>query len=669
MVLLLGRCFAVLRPPSPEQSSTPLVSEIVASLVFRPLTRVALLMLLTFGCALAAVPQPAQVTDAVVRNAFRPGYTMLRGLLQIQVNRDGSSIETLETLVRIDTETGVKDYSEQSFEYNGALSNLEVLEAATIQSDGARIDVPIDRILTRDQLGEDASTLNTDGKVKVIVFPAVAVGSQLFLRLKTTQHTPEFAGHFLSTTYFNPHRRYESYKVELAHDPQIAIRIDAPGMTGGKVLATPPFPSGPGDDLVRYSFAYRQLQALPEEIGELDESDFAPGFAATSFASWEDLGRAYQARARPMAEVTDGIRAQALKIVGDATQTREKVRRLYHWVSRNIRYLGVYAGTGGYVPHAASDVLANRHGDCKDHVVLLEALLRAVGVESSPALVNSGAAFKLPRLASSTPLNHVITFVPELDLYLDSTSEFSPIGHLPEQVLDKPTVLTALGRLGRTRASNPDQDFARTRVWIALQSDGRMSGRSDTQTGGLYEVRSRYSQFKRSNREANDVANAVLARFGETGVGEYMNRDPRDLSRPWSVQSTFELDPVVNLPGPSAMTIPAGLTPGLIRFRAKYRPPPQRNFPFACRSVRETESIEIQIPAGVRITQVPSGVSFSSGPIRYQSAYRLRGRVLTATRDFVFRRSNSVCDAHDDRRWNEFLKVLQRDLRNQVFLR
>ncbi|NBW46267.1 MAG: DUF3857 domain-containing protein, partial [Betaproteobacteria bacterium] len=506
----------------------------------RQLTRIALgtvlgLTTLVTVSAAPATPNPtrtppAPAPDPLVRNAFRPTHTMLRGLLQVQVNRDGSSTEISETLVRIETEAGVKAYSEQSHEYNGSLSNLEVLEAATIQSDGSRIDVSPDRILTRDHLGEEAAVLNTDGKVKVVVFPAVAVGSQLLLRLKTTQHTPEFPGHFISASYFSPHSRYESYTVELSHDPQIAIRVDAPGMTGGKVSSSKDT-QGQSDNLVRYRYVFRQPQALPEELGELDDSDFAPGFSATSFASWEDLGRAYQARARPKAEVTDAIRTQALQIVGDATQTREKVRRLYHGVSRNIRYLGVYAGVGGYVPHAASDVLANRYGDCKDHVVLLEALLRAVGIESGPALVNSGLAFKLPRLASSTPLNHVISYIPALDLYLDSTSEFSPFGQLPEEVLGKPTVLAAQGSLGRTRAMNPEQDFARTRVWISLQPDGRMSGRSQTQTSGLYEVQSRYSQFKRSDRETSDVANAVLGRFGETGIGQYSHRDPRDLSQ------------------------------------------------------------------------------------------------------------------------------------------
>ncbi len=70
---------------------------------------------------------------------------------------------------------------------------------------------------------------------------------------------------------------------------------------------------------------------------------------------------------------------------------------LSDWVRKNIRYVAVYVGAGGVVPHSAQAVLDNRYGDCKDHVALLEALLKAVAIESSPALINAGNAYVLPR--------------------------------------------------------------------------------------------------------------------------------------------------------------------------------------------------------------------------------------------------------------------------------
>jgi hypothetical protein len=53
---------------------------------------------------------------------------------------------------------------------------------------------------------------------------------------------------------------------------------------------------------------------------------------------------------------------------------RSKVRALHHWVASNIRYIAVSIEDGGFVPRSAEQVLANLYGDCKDHVVLLEAL-------------------------------------------------------------------------------------------------------------------------------------------------------------------------------------------------------------------------------------------------------------------------------------------------------
>ena len=84
-----------------------------------------------------------------------------------------------------------------------------------------------------------------------------------------------------------------------------------------------------------------------------------------------------------MAAVTPAISALAKELTSGVTDDRAKVRKLYNWVSRNIRYVAVYVAEGGFVPHSAQSILDNRYGDCKDHVTLLEALLAAVGIEST----------------------------------------------------------------------------------------------------------------------------------------------------------------------------------------------------------------------------------------------------------------------------------------------
>jgi len=56
------------------------------------------------------------------------------------------------------------------------------------------------------------------------------------------------------------------------------------------------------------------------------------------------------------------------------------------------------------------------------------------------------------------PFDHVITYVPALKMFLDSTSSFTPMGSLPDGGQDKPVPLTATGTLARTPASSAEQD-------------------------------------------------------------------------------------------------------------------------------------------------------------------------------------------------------------------
>jgi transglutaminase-like putative cysteine protease len=51
------------------------------------------------------------------------------------------------------------------------------------------------------------------------------------------------------------------------------------------------------------------------------------------------------------AVATPEITALAQDLTKGATTEREKIKRLYHWVAQNIRYVGIYLGAGGVVPH------------------------------------------------------------------------------------------------------------------------------------------------------------------------------------------------------------------------------------------------------------------------------------------------------------------------------
>ncbi len=591
---------------------------------------------------------------------YKPSYTVVKSHTKYEVNRDASYTQYLEEQDRVDTPQGVSLLGERKITYNSTLEDVEVLEAYTIQPDGTRINVPLDKIRTQDEV-EDDGAIYSDSKSKVIIYPKLEVGSQVYYRAKSVQHTPEFPGHFFASYHFSPHVIYENLTMELVHDVGIEVGVNTKGMQGGKLQV----PSQP--HTVAYKFTFSQNKAYPSEAGRVDLPDFAPNFSASTFKTYADVGQAYQVRAKEKATVTPAIQKLANQLTANAKTNLDKVKVLHHWVAQNIRYLGIYVGAGGFVPHDAQSILDNRYGDCKDHVVILEALLAAVGIDSSPALINSGTAFLLPTLPTPGIFDHVITYVPSLNVFIDSTSRFAPIGTLPNGDLDKPVLLTATGALSRTPMTHPSKDRTEARIQMRLTRDGSIEGKSQAKMFGVFEVASRHSQFNYQNKDQANVVNNLLSRFQETGWGEIEKTEPTNYDKSWQVNSTFELDPVVNVPGPSAMAIPVGLAPGRMKYLADVVLPKDRKFPTFCSSTQHEEWIELAFPKDMKITRVPKDMAVAIGPLKYQSTYELKGQVLKIKRTYVSQRKQSLCGAEDDKWFSDFTHVLRRDLRQQVF--
>ena len=94
------------------------------------------------------------------------------------------------------------------------------------------------------------------------------------------------------------------------------------------------------------------------------------------------------------------------------TSEQEKATALLRFVQSQIRYMGIELGSSSFIPHAADTILARRFGDCKDKTVVLISLLRAVGIEAVPMLVNTARRQAITHvLPGATQFDHVITQV------------------------------------------------------------------------------------------------------------------------------------------------------------------------------------------------------------------------------------------------------------------
>ena len=279
-------------------------------------------------------------------------------------------------------------------------------------------------------------------------------------------------------------------------------------------------------------------------------------------------------------------------------------------MSREIRYVAIYLNDGGFIPHYADSIIRNRYGDCKDNNTLLIALLAAKGIEASSALVNAGDSYTLPRLVTLGTFNHMITYLPRWDMYVDATQEFAQFGVLDFSALDKPTLITALGKIGHTPKPNADQEKVVTRVDLKMGLDGRIQGTSHTNYFGTEDLEARADYEGAGTLHETKMVRTHLLRFRETGTGEFLPSDPYDLNNPFEVKTKFNLNPISNVPDHGAVRVPVGLSSGELHILTTRRAHEDFIPPYTCYSRTIEEHYFIEFPVNVKVTRVPQDITY-----------------------------------------------------------
>ena len=488
---------------------------------------------------------------SVLANAeYQPSFSFERYVKTITVHADGTDEVIEETLDKIETEKGIKSASQSDLSYIKGMETLQILDAYTIRPNGTKVKVKKENIRERDDPTSNGADMFSDTKHKIIVYPEVTVGSKIYSKVKTTNFKSLFKNNYIYSEVTLPYYKYGYYEINFIVNKGITLNFDNKGFAGGFVKET--------KDHTIYKYTFTQETVTSSEPGMVSLYDVSNHLMVSSFKDYSEYGQAYQKLSEPKAKPTAFIQGVAESIIAKSGggDKRAEAKALYEWIVTNIRYVAVYVGNGGVNPHFAESIVKNGYGDCKDHAVLYEALLAARGIKSSPALVNSGEAFTLPKYPVLAPQNHVITYIPEFDLYVDATSQNVPFGYIPFWVRDKPTVLTALNKIGKTPSMKASENIVRTTVKFKILPTGKIDGLSTLAVSGPLETSYRENQVSNVGKDDSKVAADLLSLYGETGVGKLQFTKPNSFNERYEENGSFTLDPIANFPGPAAMTIP-----------------------------------------------------------------------------------------------------------------
>ncbi|MFC0253795.1 DUF3857 and transglutaminase domain-containing protein [Massilia consociata] len=580
-----------------------------------------------------------------------------RYLQHFTVEADGSHRLSVEQVKRIVSADAVQTQAQQYISFNGSLDEVVSVEAWTAKADGRRLPVRPQQIRDQQEAASVDAPMFQDTRLKVVIFPDVAVGDTLGLRYTVRRHTPLFPGHFEDLTFARP-IRYRDFQLIYDMPASMPLQADAVG------FEPIPSESPPG----RRRHAWRHVDGANERIehGSVSALDHGRRLAVSTFPDYPAFARAYHARAAATAVPDAAIAALAAGITQGITDQRGRVIALHDWVRRNIRYVAVYLGPGGVVPHPASAVLANRYGDCKDHATLLQALLKAGGIDSSVALVNNDDAYRLPAVPTLGVLNHTIVHVPSLQLYLDPTAGSVAGGFLPPALLGKPALLADSGQFAMTPASQPAR--SRTLTQFDIARDGSSRFKVSRTSGGAIAEPYRHALRGTPQAERERFVRRMLAGLGQTGDGLLDAGDTDTAEHDYTLGFTGATEGFVQLPGPVALATTYNFWGGLGEAVADLGREPERRQEFVCPAVDAEDELRYRLPPRTRVLALPKPVVVDDGRFYYRSQYARSGDAVVVKRRLQFRHTAATCTPEDYRHMRPALERMMRDLRGQVIV-
>lgn len=590
--------------------------------------------------------------------------TVLKSEVIHELLPDGSStLERIQT-IRVNEQSAVSGAGQAGLQYSESLQEVEILEAYTTTKAGQRIDVPADRILTQQLPVSSGAPTFSDYKVKMVVFPQVEIGATVTLHYRQKQHKPFLPGAYSHGESFNRFQESEGTTTVTLRAPEKAdINVFARDVEGGPAKSNKP-------GVREWRWTQGPHAAETPEPGMLNASSLSPGVFFTTLKDYPALIDAYMIGAAPAAKVTPTVKKLADEITTGITDRRAQAEAIYRWVSTEIRYVAIAIGTGGFVPHNADEILAARYGDCKDKTTLLTALLDAKGIPAVPVLIRSDDRFKLQEVPLVMSFNHAITYVPEFDLYLDSTVALAPFDALPMTLRGRPALVAGHAKIEAAIRQTPAMEAGKDREVIfttaTIAADGSVSGSSRMQALGAKEAAARTSLSLIPAQLLPQMGNSLAANSGAGGTGKVTLGELRNFTSRDLLTLEFTVPNRISLPGPGALTgnFGAGQTPGKSFSAAMLQT--ERKLDFLCPSGGDEQLLELALPSGMKITNLPTAADIESPYGRFSASYEVKDGKLVMVHKLDLKQPRTICTAADYPELRKFATAVDRELKKQI---
>jgi len=425
--------------------------------------------------------------------------------------------------------------------------------------------------------------------------------------------------------------------------------------------------------------------------GQMIVSFFPPGGLAQNqgFQNWKQMGIWYQGLTSGRRDASPELKQKVASLTTSASTPLAKMKTLGDFAQRDIRYVAIELGIGGWQPHPAAEVFNHHYGDCKDKATLMGAMLHEIGIDSYYVVINSERgsvtpdtpahmggfdhaviAIKLPEGVTDSSLVATMTH-PKLGkiLFFDPTDELTPFGQLNGALQANYGLLVTPdgGELVELPKLPSAMNGIRRSAKLSLSATGTVSGEvQETRVGD--GARSQRWALRTVARDADRIKpietllSHSLATFQITkaSVGNLQLTDQPFVYN-YSVVAQNYAKPAGNLLLVRPRFI-GNKSSDLLETKEPRKYPVEFDGPS-----QDTDTFEITLPAGYEVDDLPPPVNADYSFASYHSKTEVNGNTLKYTRTFEVKELSVPLGKVEELK--KLYRVIAGDERNTAVLR
>lgn len=416
----------------------------------------------------AHATETAKILERRGKRASGWPATVLHDLRVNSVYDNGLGSQFRQLAIEVHDEEGARRHQTVPIAYEPGSQMVDVRLARVHRKNG---DVLESYRTFEQQLGQPEYRIYYDQRALVIRLPDLEPGDVLEVRYRIDDvaHRNVFADYYGDLQFFKGGEPVRRLEYVLVTPKARRLYFNEPNLRGLESRVEEK------DGKKFYFYTADNVPALRSESQMPGMTEVAPYLHVSTYENWEGVGRWWWGLIEEQLHLDDRLRETVADLVKGAPDTRTKVRRIYAWVIKNTRYVGLEFGIHGYKPYRVTQVVRRGFGDCKDKASLLYAMMTEAGIDARIVLVRTRRNGAIPELpASLRVFDHAIAYVPELDLFLDGTAEYSGSEELPS--MDQGVTVLVVGpkdvALRKTPVFAPEHALRSRELTIALETDG-----------------------------------------------------------------------------------------------------------------------------------------------------------------------------------------------------